>query len=38
MTYIDANSVTEIVVNIGSVNGLLPDDAKPLPEPNLTSP
>ena len=28
--------VTQILVNIGSVNGLLPDDTKPLPEPVLT--
>ena len=27
---------TEIWVNIGSVNGLLPDGNKPLPEPMLT--
>ena len=27
---------TEIWVNIGSSNGLLPDDTKPLPEPMLT--
>ena len=27
---------TEIWVNIGSGNGLLPDDTKPLPEPMLT--
>ena len=27
---------TEILVNIGSVNGLLPDGTKPLPEPMLT--
>ena len=28
--------VTEIWVNIGSGNGLLPDGTKPLPEPMLT--
>ena len=28
--------VTEIGVNIGSGNGLLPDGTKPLPEPMLT--
>ena len=28
--------VTKILVNIGSGNGLLPDDTKPLPEPMLT--
>ena len=28
--------VTEILVNIGSGNGLLPDGTKPLPEPMLT--
>ena len=28
--------MTEIRVNIGSGNGLLPDDTKPLPEPMLT--
>ena len=27
---------TEIWVNIGSGNGLLPDDTKPLPEPMMT--
>ena len=27
---------TEILVNIGSGNGLLPDGIKPLPEPVLT--
>ena len=27
---------TEILVNIGSGNGLLPDGTKPLPEPMLT--
>ena len=27
---------TEIWINIGSGNGLLPDDTKPLPEPILT--
>ena len=27
---------TEILVNIGSGNGLLPDSTKPLPEPMLT--
>ena len=30
------NLVLEIWVNIGSGNGLLPDDTKPLPEPMLT--
>ena len=30
--------VTEIWVNIGSGNGLLPDGTKPLPEPMLTDP
>ena len=30
-----ANDVTEIWVNIGSGNGLLPDSTKPLPEPML---
>ena len=29
--------VTDILVNIGSVNGLLTDGTKPLPEPMLTS-
>ena len=29
--------VTQIWVNIGSDNGLLPDDTKPLPEPMLTN-
>ena len=28
--------VTQIQVNIGSGNGLLPDGTKPLPEPLLT--
>ena len=28
--------VTEIWINIGSGNGLLPDGTKPLPEPMLT--
>ena len=28
---------TEIWVNIGTGNGMLPDDTKPLPEPMLTS-
>ena len=28
--------VTEILINIGSGNGLLPDGTKPLPEPMLT--
>ena len=28
--------VTEILDNIGSGNGLLPDGTKPLPEPMLT--
>ena len=28
---------TEILVNIGSGNGLLPDGTKPLPEPMLTN-
>ena len=28
---------TEIWVNIGSGNGLMPDDTKPLPEPILTN-
>ena len=27
---------TQILVNIGSGNGLLPDSTKPLPEPMLT--
>ena len=27
---------TEIYVNIGSGNSLMPDDTKPLPEPMLT--
>ena len=27
---------TEILVNIGSGNGLLPDSTKPLPEPMVT--
>ena len=27
---------TQILVNIGSGNGLLPDGTKPLPEPKLT--
>ena len=30
--------VTQILVNIGSGNGLLPDGTKPLPEPMLTYP
>ena len=28
---------TQIWVNIGTGNGLLPDDTKPLPEPMLTN-
>ena len=32
----EANMATEIWVNIGSGNGLLPDGTKPLPEPMLT--
>ena len=28
--------VSEILVNFGSVNGLVPDGTKPLPEPMLT--
>ena len=28
--------MTDIWVNIGSGNGLLPDGTKPLPEPRLT--
>ena len=31
-----ADMVTEICINIGSGNGLLPDGTKPLPEPMLT--
>ena len=30
--------VSEILVNTGSGNGLVPDGTKPLPEPMLTSP
>ena len=29
---------TQILVNTGSMNGLLPDETKPLPEPMLTYP
>ena len=34
--YDDPGMTTQIWVNIGSGNGVLPDDTKPLPEPMLT--
>ena len=30
-------SITKVLVNIGSDNGLLPEDTKPFPEPILST-